>query len=347
MAGGTPDPSYGIIGGIIAWFVEFSSAVAIILCNKALMSGRFDFRYPVTLTAAHFAWTAAGSAVIRGCTDGDVKQSPELPHWWVVGGFVGISCAAIIMSNASLLLNTVTFYQISKLLTLPFVAVIEWAEGTKRYMLTHVPIFATILAGVTLTIRGNAGLRESGIVGAVVAIASVVTTGLHQIYCGRLQARYGMSPSALLAVVSPIKATLLFSIGPAIDALAFGGWITEYDWSIDAAGLVATTCALAIALNLSQYTVIRALGAGPYQAFSQLKTAAVIVLGSVVFEGKLHAQQIIGAGIAVCGVIALTTLEQRLRSQQPQDMAPDVLLVKCPLPQSEVDCSPSCDRIKS
>jgi solute carrier family 35 protein E3 len=326
MSGNTP--KYGIVRGILAWFVEFSSAVAIILCNKALMSGKLNFRYPVSLTAAHFAWTAVGSAFIKGCfnaeSQSDNKASSGLPPWFVVGGFVGISCAAIILSNASLLLNSVAFYQISKLLTLPFVAVLDWADGRKTYTLMHLPIFAVVMAGVALTIRGE--IKDGGYVGAAVALMSVVTTGLHQIYCGRLQERWGMSPSALLTVVSPIKATFLFTIGPAIDAFAFGGWIGAYRWTVKAVILVSITCLLAIALNISQYTVIRALGAGPYQAFSQLKTAAVIVLGTLLFERRLYLQQTIGALIAVCGVVSLTRLEARLRSvvRCPEDSRDEV-----------------------
>lgn len=336
---------FGLVGGILAWFVEFSSSVAIILCNKALMSGKLNFRYPVTLTAAHFAWTAVGSVIIRGCANAedqnDSKASSGLPPWFVVAGFVGISCAAIILSNASLLLNSVAFYQISKLLTLPFVAVLDWAEGRKTYTLMHLPVFAVVMAGVALTIRGE--VKDGGYVGAAVALMSVVTTGLHQIYCGRLQARWGMSPSALLAVVSPIKATLLFAIGPPIDAFAFGGWIGAYRWTVSAAILVGITCLLAIALNLSQYTVIRVLGAGPYQAFSQLKTAAVIVIGTLIFEHRLYLQQTSGALIAVCGVVALTRLEARLKEQsqasvpeqQRDDAEGQELLQPKPKPQHE------------
>jgi solute carrier family 35 protein E3 len=307
---------FSLVGGIIAWLVEFSSSVAIILCNKVLLSShRYNFRYPVTLTAAHFAWTAAGSALLHSCSSNDGAKQGTMPPWLAVAGFVAISCAAIIMSNASLLLNSIAFYQISKLLTLPFVALLDWAEGRKTYTAMHLPIFAVILAGVALTIRGE--VKDGGLVGAAVALISVVTTGLHQVYCGRLQSRWGMAPSALLAIVSPIKASILFLFGPAIDSVAFGGWIGEYTWTLGAAILVGATCILAIALNLSQYTVIRALGAGPYQAFSQLKTAAVIVIGTLMFEGRVHMQQTVGVVIAVCGVVALTRLEARLRDGHP------------------------------
>jgi hypothetical protein len=61
-----------------------------------------------------------------------------------------------------------------------------------------------------------------------------------------------MSPTELLAVVSPIKATLLFAIGPPIDAVAFGGWIGSYHWTVKCAVFVCITCMLAIARNLSQ-----------------------------------------------------------------------------------------------
>jgi hypothetical protein len=149
---------YGLMGGILAWFVEFSSSVAIILCNKAMMSGDLNFRYPVTLTAAHFAWTAGESTLILNCTTSAneaCEGARELPPWYVIAGFVAISCGAIILSNASLMLDSVAFYQTSKLLTLSFVATLDWADGRKTYTWMHHPIFAVVMTDVALTIRGE------------------------------------------------------------------------------------------------------------------------------------------------------------------------------------------------
>eukprot|EP00887_Chlorella_sp_A99_P006000 scaffold27.g6000.t1 len=318
-----------IAKGLAVWCVEFTSAVLMIMFNKALMTGSLDFRYPTTLTAAHFAWTAAGSSVINSCTQSESGAKLEvLPPWFVIGGFVVLSSMAIILSNASLLVNSVAFYQIMKLATLPFVAIVEWSAGTKTFAWWHVLFYAAILAGVGMTIVGDVVATFGG---TIIASMSVMSAGLHQ-------ANYDLSPSKLLAMVSPFKALLLFTIGPLLDGFWFGGWLGNYVWTLSAAFLILLTCLLAISLNISQYSAINLLGAGQlrvgptdfcpqdphltataprpgtYQALSQLKTAAVVVLGSLYFQGRVDPRQLAGTVITISAVAGLTTYERRLRS---------------------------------
>lgn len=309
-------PRDAIAKGLLVWCAEFSSAVLMILSNKALMTGALNFRYPTTLTAAHFAWTAAGTGLVNACArggDGGGGKPVELPPWYATAAFVVLSAAAIILSNASLLLNSVAFYQIMKLATLPFVAIVEWSAGTKRFCWWHPLFYAAILGGVGLTIVGDV---STTVFGTVIACVSFVSAGLHQFYCGRLLANYGLSPSKLLAIVSPFKAGLLFVIGPLIDGAWFGGWIGAYHWTVNAACLVLFTCALAIVLNIAQYSAINLLGAGTYQALSQLKTAAVVVLGSLYFLGTVDPRQLAGTALTVSAVGFLTNCERRQRAAE-------------------------------
>lgn len=314
--------------GLGVWMIEFWSAVMMIMCNKALMSGALNFRYPTTLTAAHFAWTAAGSSAINACMHQDAGPKPDPPPRLIIAAFVLLSSAAIILSNASLLLNSVAFYQIMKLATLPFVGIVEWASGGKQFTRWHLVYYTAILAGVGMTIVGDVVATP---LGSLVATVSFMSAGLHQVYCARLQANYGLSPSKLLSMVSPYKAALLFVVGPLIDAAWFGGWIALYKWTLQAAGLILATCFLAIALNMSQYTTINLLGAGLYQALSQLKTVAVVVLGSIYFQGTVNSHQLAGTALTVCAVAGLTSHERRLRaaaeqaaSQAPAPLAADI-----------------------
>lgn len=306
--------------GLAVWGVEATSAVLMILCNKALMTGAWAFRYPTTLTAAHFAWTAVGSSIVTACASSGSSDKVQLPPWHVVGAFVLLSSVAIILSNASLLLNSVAFYQMMKLATLPFVAGLEWAAQTKTFTCWHPVFYAVILAGVALTIVGDVIATP---LGTVVASVSFMSAGLHQFFCGQLQAHYGLSPSKLLAVVSPFKAVLLFAVGPVLDGIWFGSWIQNYRWAVPSALLVLGTCLLAISLNLAQYSVINLLGAGMYQALSQLKTVSVVVLGSIYFQGRVDLQQLAGTVITLTAVIGLARFEQGLAAvltvEQHQD----------------------------
>jgi len=133
-------------------------------------------------------------------------------------------------------------------------------------------------------------------------------------YCGRLQAKFGLSSGKLLALVSPFKALLLFAIGPLLDGAYFGGWIHDYRWTTKVAVLILFTCLLAISLNMAQYSAINLLGAGTYQALSQLKTAAVVVLGSLYFQGHVDPRQLAGTTVTICAVAGLTSYERRQRA---------------------------------
>lgn len=83
-------------------------------------------------------------------------------------------------------------------------------------------------------------------------------------------------------------------------------------WTVHAASLVQATCLLAIVLNVAHYYVIRLLGAGTYQVLSQLKTIAVIVLGSQYIQGVVDPRQVAGAAATLCAVTGLTHYELHL-----------------------------------
>lgn len=325
-----------------SWAAEFCSAVLIIFCNKALMQ-KMGFRFPVTLTALHFACTALvarasmflgkhvrtvtavpSSADVLGCDQElqclqgqdrpvDIKASsgssghpPNELHTTITRlelvCFAGISSLAIVMSNLSLCSNSVAFYQITKLPVLVFVAALEAAMGVKKYNAWQCAGVIFILSGVAATIHGN--FSTSGL-GVIVALGSILSTGMHQLLCGRLQAWHGLSASELLAKVSPIKATILALVGPLLDRTLLNSDLRKVDWTFTLVLVVGATCCLAAILNISQYAVIRCLGAGLYQALSQLKTIFIVVLGSFLFDAVLNLWQLGGAGVAVWGVYLL------------------------------------------
>lgn len=327
--------------GFIAWAAEFCSAVLIILCNKTLMQ-TMAFRFPVTLTALHFACTAVGARacvtlgrqVTIGAAPSTADCDQELQCLQKPGKtvdmsarshssdisdcahfashtpittielacFAFISSIAIVLSNVSLCTNSVAFYQVMKLPVLVFIATLEAALGVKKYTHWQSGGIALILSGTAVTIRGNV---TTSALGLTVALGSIVSTGMHQLLCGRLQAWHGLSSSELLAKVSPIKAVILALAGPLLDRALLNSDLRTVDWTSELGLVIGASCSLAVVLNLSQYTVIRHLGAGLYQALSQLKTIFIVVLGSLLFDATLNLWQLVGVGVAVSGVSLL------------------------------------------
>lgn len=301
--------------GRLSVAADLTSSVAIIVCNKLLMS-RYGFRFPVTLTAAHFAVTsvaiAAVRAVSRGASPGVAGASVPLAP---VVAFALLSSGAIILSNASLFLNSVAFYQIMKLATLPFIACLEIASRTRSYSLRHGACFAVIMFGVGITIRGT--VRTSG-PGALTAVASVLMTGCHQFFCGKLQSHFNVSPATLLSQVAPLKAVLILLCAPTLDRVWFGSVLELSAVSSEALWLAGTTCALAVVVNVAQYSVIKYYGAGLFQAMSQLKTAVIIFGGSLAFEGQLSPVQGVGTLVSILGVYLLLREKQRAAAREDE-----------------------------
>jgi len=294
--------------GRLSVAADLTSSVAIIVCNKLLMS-RYGFRFPVTLTAAHFAVTSIAVAAVRaasrgaapGVAGGSVPLAP-------VVAFALLSSGSIILSNASLFLNSVAFYQIMKLATLPLIACLEIASRTRSYSLRHGACFAVIMFGVGITIRGT--MRTSG-PGALAAVASVLMTGCHQFFCGKLQSHFNVTPATLLSQVAPLQAVIILLCAPTLDRVWFGSVLRLSAVSSEALWLAAATCALAVVVNVAQYSVIKYYGAGLFQAMSQLKTAIIIYGGSLAFEGAVSPVQGVGTLISILGVYLLLHEKQR------------------------------------
>lgn len=290
-----------MLTGPAAVVSDIVSSVSIILCNKLLMK-TYGFRYPITLTSCHYAVTALASITVCLAT----KKSPDahtssIP-FVAVAAFALLSTVGIMLANASLMLNSVAFYQIVKLAGLPLTACLEVGTRTTTYSAKQFSCIAVVLAGVALTIRGT--LKTSA-TGTVVAAASVITTSLHQFYCGVLQKRYKVSPNALLARVAPLKALALFSVAPTLDRALFGSGHVLDALTADVVKLIGTTCALAAVVNIAQYTVVHFYGAGTFQAISQMKTVLVVYVGSAVFDGVVTLAQAVGTLLSIAGVLCL------------------------------------------
>jgi len=288
----------------LMWLTEFVCSVSLILSNKAILE-TLRLRFPVTLTAAHFVWTALCTQCL---TRHQQQHKPAADTGLTFGtkcSFAVISAVAIIMSNASLCVNSVSVYQICKLCTLPFVAALERAAGLRAYSWAHCAPLLLIMVGVGVAIGGGVATSMAGV---PIALASVATTGMHQFLCGRLQAWFAVAPAQLLSYISPIKACLLIALGPLLDKVWFGSDVRDVTWTSYLVTVLGVSCTLAAVLNWAQYAVINMLGAGRYQALSQLKTAAIILVGAAAFDGGPHATQCAGTAVAIAGVYAFFTM---------------------------------------
>ena len=126
--------------------------------------------------------------------------------------FVGF----LVLGNISLAFNTVGFYQLAKVMTTPFVVLLNFLLFRAYVSRGTLVSIACVCVGVSLT---NAQAARSNWIGAVAAAAAFTVTALYQIWIGKKIADLKVSAPQLLLNQAPISVCILIVMMPFIDTV--------------------------------------------------------------------------------------------------------------------------------
>ncbi|OWM85961.1 UDP-rhamnose/UDP-galactose transporter 2 [Punica granatum] len=285
------------VSDVGAWAMNVISSVGIIMANKQLMfSGGYGFCFATTLTGFHFAVTALVGLVSNAA---GYSASKHVPMWELLW-FSIVANMSITGMNFSLMLNSVGFYQISKLSMIPVVCVLEWILHNKHYSREVKMAVVVVVIGVGVCTVTDVKVNAKGFICACIAVLS---TSLQQISIGSLQKKYSIGSFELLSKTAPIQAISLLIFGPFIDYYLSGKFITTYKMSYGALLFILLSCSLAVFCNVSQYLCIGRFSAVSFQVLGHMKTVCVLTLGWLLFDSELTFKNIMGMMIAVVGMI--------------------------------------------
>jgi hypothetical protein len=121
-----------------------------------------------TLTGFHFALTALVGMVSNAT---GFSASKHVPMWELIW-FSIVANVSIAAMNFSLMLNSVGFYQISKLSMIPVVCVMEWILHSKRYSREVKISVVVVVVGVGICTVTDVKVNAKGFICACVAIFS-------------------------------------------------------------------------------------------------------------------------------------------------------------------------------
>ncbi|KAK0575454.1 hypothetical protein LWI29_000857 [Acer saccharum] len=280
-----------------AWAMNVISSVGIIMANKQLMSNSgYAFSFATTLTGFHFAVTALVGLVSNAT---GFSASKYVPLWELLW-FSIVANTSITCMNFSLMLNSVGFYQISKLSMIPVVCVMEWIIHNKNYSKRVKLAVIVVVIGVGVCTVTDVKVNAKGFICAFLAVLS---TSLQQITIGSLQKKYSIGSFELLSKTAPIQALSLLVFGPFIDYYLNGKLITNYKMSSGAIFFILLSCTLAVFCNVSQYLCIGRFSAVSFQVLGHMKTVCVLTLGWLLFDSELTFKNILGMLLAVVGMI--------------------------------------------
>ncbi|XP_065881521.1 UDP-rhamnose/UDP-galactose transporter 2-like [Euphorbia lathyris] len=285
------------VSDVGAWAMNVVSSVGIIMANKQLMSSNgYAFTFATTLTGFHFAVTAIVGLVSNAT---GLSISKHVPMWELLW-FSIVANTSITAMNFSLMLNSVGFYQISKLSMIPVVCVMEWILHSKHYSKEVKLSVMVVVIGVGVCTVTDVKINAKGFICACLA---VVSTSLQQITIGSLQKKYSIGSFELLSKTAPIQAVSLLVFGPFIDYFLTGKFVSSYKMSTGAMIFIFMSCSLAVFCNVSQYLCIGRFSAVSFQVLGHMKTVCVLTLGWLLFDSEMTFKNIMGMLIAVVGMV--------------------------------------------
>ncbi|KAJ0085838.1 hypothetical protein Patl1_09564 [Pistacia atlantica] len=285
------------VSDVGAWAMNVISSVGIIMANKQLMSSSgYAFSFATTLTGFHFTVTALVGLVSNAT---GLSASKYVPMWELLW-FSVVANMSIAGMNFSLMLNSVGFYQISKLSMIPVVCVMEWIINNKHYSRKVKMSVVVVVIGVGVCTVTDVKVNAKGFLCACVA---VFCTSLQQITIGSLQKKYSIGSFELLSKTAPIQALSLLGLGPFVDYYLNGKFITNYRMSTAAILFILLSCTLAVFCNVSQYLCIGRFSATSFQVLGHMKTVCVLTLGWLLFDSEMTFKNIMGMVLAVMGMV--------------------------------------------
>ncbi|CAL9162855.1 unnamed protein product [Musa hybrid cultivar] len=280
-----------------AWAMNVVSAVGLIMTNKQLMSDSgYGFSFATTLTGFHFTMTALVGWISNAT---GLSVSKHVPLWELLW-FSIVANMSITGMNLSLMLNSVGFYQISKLSIIPVVCLMEYFLHSKHYSSRVIMAVTAVAVGVGICTVTDVEIKNKGLLCACVA---VFCTSLQQITIGSLQKKYDIGSFELLSKTAPIQAISLLLFGPFADYYLNGHSLLTYHYSMGATSFILLSCILAVFCNTSQYLCIGRFSATSFQVLGHMKTVCVLVLGWLLFDSALTPKNILGMLLAVVGMV--------------------------------------------
>ncbi|XP_010264662.1 PREDICTED: uncharacterized membrane protein At1g06890-like isoform X1 [Nelumbo nucifera] len=289
--GDTPSLQLGVIGALV---LSVASSVAIVICNKALMSN-LGFPFATSLTSWHLMVTFCTLHVAQRFNVFESK-SIDMKTVMLFGILNGVSIGLL---NLSLGFNSVGFYQMTKLAIIPFTVLLETVFLKKQF--SQKIKFSLLLLLVGVGIASITDLQLN-LLGSILSILAIATTCVGQILTNTIQKRLNVSSTQLLYQSAPFQAAILFVSGPFLDQCLTKQNVFAFRYSPLVLTFIILSCLISVSVNFSTFLVIGKTSPVTYQVLGHLKTCLVLGFGYTLLHDPFTERNIIGIFIAIFGM---------------------------------------------
>ncbi|KAL9101170.1 MAG: hypothetical protein Q9163_003548 [Psora crenata] len=291
---------------MLMWMaINTLATVFIVFCNKAIFSDPSFGQCQAAFASFHFFVTAATLYVLSRPT-----FAMFTPKWIPVANMMPLAVAMamnIVGMNLSLQISTITFYQITRVLLTPTVAVINFFFYNKSIPRLATYSLIPMCLGVALISYYDvkpppppgAPIKETGALGVIVAFGSVFVSGIYTVWVGTYQRKYEVNGFQLLFNQAPIGGCVLLYVVPwtdkfpALDQAPVSVW-----WMIFFSGILASL------INVSQFFIIGGAGAVESTVVGHLKTCLIVLIGAFTGGRVITDKAALGIMLALLSIFA-------------------------------------------
>lgn len=324
---------------------NYSVTMGIIFVNKLLF---LRTKFPVlTLAASHLAVSALFT---RAAMYAGVFKPRDAKVDRMIFAVAALQTLAISLGQASLKLNSMGFFQLTKQMQVPLVASIEFFYLGRRLNAKKVGLLVLMTLGVCTACASDV---QFSWLGALMAATGTACTSVEAVLYSYLQQSLGWETLQLLYKTMPMA-----TAGMAIVAMyndfgvnapsagagdIYGAGSGNFLTGMDAVGttLFLSSCALGMAVNVSSCFVNGKASALAYAMLGLAKTITVILVGIAFFDGVPTTRVAAGTLTAICAILMYTklTLDDKARAAALKNSGMDdtndtVEMVKAPLMES-------------
>jgi solute carrier family 35 protein E3 len=326
--------------GTLGWIIgSILSSTAIIIVNKYVMD-MYEFKCITFLTSYHFfvTWLLL-EIMCRMNLFPRADHVPQIERWIMAAAGVG----AVVFMNINLRLNSVSFYQLSKLCTIPMIVVYKYLIEHKPTPFTTLCSLACLLLGLELFTVNDVQLNVTG---SIIAVIGVTCVAVFQSKTGSKQKEFSVPPLALQHATALPQFVIAFAVALASET-AGDIAIWKHSFTGLEVVLIFLTGLIAVSVNVCSFGLIGKTDAIAYQVVGHVKSILIFVFGLLMFPARLQetreqfVKKIVGLVIAMAGVITYSWLE--IQGKEGQSRAPTRELI--PLtPPIDLDDVPFEDR---
>lgn len=281
----------GVLGSLA---LSVASSVAIVICNKALMSS-LGFPFATTLTSWHL--------MVTFCTLHVAQRlrffEPKSIDGKTVMLFGVLNGTSIGLLNLSLGFNSIGFYQMTKLAIIPFTVMLETIFLNKKFSQSIKLSLLVLLFGVGIASVTDLKLN---LIGSILSLLAIATTCVGQIMTNTIQKRLKVSSTQLLYQSSPYQAAILFVTGPFVDKCLTKRSVFAHSYTLMVLAFIVLSCLIAVSVNFSTFLVIGTTSPVTYQVLGHLKTCLVLSFGYTLLHDPFTARNILGILVAIFGM---------------------------------------------